>query len=208
MPSLMSAANLAAIADRRLFPRDFLWVTATRYSDGVEVAQGFWSDAGDISAEIFNPDTNAVEIRLFHGVGTLVSISTLADVSNLTVQELEIAIPPEESFGQDLLRIYDLRRAKVEIYRGFLDPASRRLVGPADPRFLGFIDEVEEDEDDAGNTTGVAKCVSFTQELTRSNPDTRSDDSQRLRAATDDFLADVSTVGDWSLFWGQKSGVA
>jgi hypothetical protein len=49
-------------------------------------------------------------------------------------------------------------------------------------------------------------CVSHTQEMTRSNPDTRSDASQRLRSGTDNFYADCASVGEWEIFWGKKGG--
>jgi hypothetical protein len=49
-------------------------------------------------------------------------------------------------------------------------------------------------------------CASHTQEILRSNPDTRSDASQRLRNSDDSFYKDTATVGDWELFWGRKQG--
>jgi hypothetical protein len=42
--------------------------------------------------------------------------------------------------------------------------------------------------------------------MTRSNPDTRSDASQRVRAADDNFYQDTAVVSEWQHFWGSASG--
>ncbi len=73
------------------------------------------------------------------------------------------------------------------------------------PRFIGFVDGVDivtPAEGEEGSIT--LSCVSHTQEMTRSNPDTRSDASQRLRSATDDFFADTTVAGEWEIFWGME----
>jgi len=49
-------------------------------------------------------------------------------------------------------------------------------------------------------------CTSNTSELTRTNPDTRSDASQRLRNPADDFFVDAAVVGQWVQFWGREGG--
>ena len=42
--------------------------------------------------------------------------------------------------------------------------------------------------------------------MTRSNPDTRADVSQKLRSATDNFFADAAVAGEWEIYWGKKNG--
>jgi hypothetical protein len=39
--------------------------------------------------------------------------------------------------------------------------------------------------------------------MTRSNPDTRSNDSQKLRLSSDTFYKDTAATGDWEIFWGR-----
>lgn len=82
------------------------------------------------------------------------------------------------------------------------------MVGPALPRFVGTIDQAPvttpKENDPSGDVT--LTCTANTQELTRSNPDTRSDASQRLRSATDNFFADVVVVPTWDVNWGRAGG--
>ncbi len=107
----------------------------------------------------------------------------------------------------DLVRTYDCKQGTVQIFRGLFDPATRTMVGPAYPRFYGFIDQSPINtpaENAEGNVT--LTCTSNTQELMRSNSDTRSDASQRLRSATDNFYQDTAVVGTWQMFWGKASG--
>ncbi len=108
---------------------------------------------------------------------------------------------------ENIVRGYDLKQARVEIYRGLFDVDSRQLKKPAFNRFVGFVDQVEittPKENEAGSI--VLTCASHTQEMTRANPDTRSNDSQKKRNPTDNFFQNVTTVGETEFFWGAKQG--
>ncbi len=50
-------------------------------------------------------------------------------------------------------------------------------------------------------------CASHTQEMTRSNPSTRSHATQLLRDPNDSFYLDAATVQEWEFFWGSEKGV-
>ncbi len=204
----LSSANQAALAARQLVVRDFLWLVARNRYNGAPEPVGFWSDVGNVSAEVINPDTGQVEVRAFYGSGSLIAISDIPLVSNITVQSVDINMSQIDELVQQAVRLYDMKQARVEIYRGLFSPASRQMVAPAEPRFVGFVDQVRlrtPAENDAGEA--VLTCKSHTQEMTRSNPDTRSDASQKLRDPTDNFYQDTSTVSDWELWWGSEKGV-
>ena len=204
----ISGPNQAALAARELVARDFLWIVARNRTTGVPENVGFWSDVGDVSAEVLNPDTGQVNTRAFYGSGTLISISDIPLVSNITVQTVTIDMSQIDELVEQAIRLYDVRQARVEIFRGLFNPATRQMVGPAEPRFVGFVDEVQIDTP-SENEAGSARltCKSHTQEMTRSNSDTRSDASQRLRSANDNFYQDTAVVSDWELFWGSQKGV-
>lgn len=207
MPRNISAENAAALAARRLVPRDFLWLVARDRSDGGPQSVGFWSGVGDVTAQVVNPDTGLANTRTWYGSGTMIAIDAIPIVANVTVQPIRIVLNQIDDLVQQAVRLYDCKQARVEIYRGLLDQDTRKLVAPAFCRFVGFVDEIEiktPPENEAGSVT--LTCNSHTQELMRSNPDTRSDSSQRLRSATDNFFQDVSTVGEWEFFWGRKNG--
>jgi len=207
MTRAISTANATALAARRLVARDFIWFVVRDRITGDPVTDGYWSDVGTVSADVIDPDTGGASTRTFHGAGSLISISDIPLVSSLTVQNVTITLSQVADRVNDLLRTYDCKQGQVTIWRGHFDPATRAMVAPAEPRFIGTIDEAPittPKEGDAGSV--IITCTSSTQELTRANPDTRSDASQRLRAATDNFYQDTAVVGGWQQFWGRASG--
>lgn len=203
----ISPDNLAALAARQLVARDFLWLVVRNRSTGAQVTEGLWSDVGNVTADVVSPDTGLVDTRNWYGSGTLVAIDDIPMVSNLSVQNVSIRLSQIDDRINDLVRLYDAKQGRVEIYRGLFDPESRQMVGPAECRFVGFIDQIEiktPSENEEGSVTLI--CASHTQEMTRGNPDTRSDATQKLRSSTDNFFQDTSTAGEWEVFWGSKKG--
>lgn len=203
----ISAANLAALQARALVARDFLWLEVRNRATGAKVTDGMWSDVGNVSASVIHPDTGLTVTRDWYGSGTLVAIDDIPLVSNLSVQNVNIRLSQVDAHVEQLVRLYDCKQGRVEIYRGLFNPDTRQMVAPAECRFVGFIDTIEiktpsENEDGAVTLT----CVSHTQEMTRSNPDTRSHATQVLRSATDNFYQDTSTAGEWEVFWGSEKG--
>jgi hypothetical protein len=203
----ISPTNLALLQARRLVARDFLWIVARERGTNVPAPVGFWSDVENVSAAIVHPDTGGAVTRDWYGSGTLIAISDIPLVSNITVQTVTIQMSQIDDLVEQTFRLYDLKQARVEIYRGLFDPDSRQMTAPAECRFIGFVDEANVDTPKEGEAGAlVLTCKSHTQEMTRSNPDTRSDASQRRRSATDNFYQDTAVVGDWELFWGSEKG--
>jgi hypothetical protein len=204
----ISAANYNALQSRQLVARDFIWFQVRDLITGAPVTDGYWSDVGDITAQIIDPDTGGVDTRTWAGAGSLIQISDIPLVSNLTVQNITVTLSQVADRVNELVRGYDCKQGRVEVYRGLFDPVSRQMVAPAAPRFVGFIDEAPittPKEGDSGDVT--LTCTSNTSELTRFNTDTRSDASQQLRSAGDNFFTDVAVVGAWQQFWGRAGGV-
>lgn len=207
MTRYISPENLAALQQRQLVARDFLWLVVRDRATGAQVTDGLWSDVGNVSAQVIDPDSGATVTRDWYGSGTLVAIDDIPMVSNLSVQNVNIRLSQIDDRINDLIRAYDAKQGRVEIYRGLFDPASRQMVAPAECRFVGFIDQIEvqtPSENEEGSVTLV--CASHTQEMTRSNPDTRSDATQKLRSSNDGFYEDSSTAGEWEFFWGSEKG--
>jgi hypothetical protein len=207
MTRSLSAEVQTALQKTKLVARDFLWVIARDRTDGSPVALGAWSDVGDITASVIDPLTGGSVSRSFTGAGTLVSISDIPLVQGITVQQITVTLSQVNAAVNDFVRTYDCKQAQVQVFRGLFDTDTRELVAPATPRFSGFIDAAPITTPAEGNEGSVTfTCTSNTQELTRSNSDTSSDASQRLRSSTDNFFQDVAVVGDWQFFWGKQSG--
>jgi hypothetical protein len=203
----ISAANYTALQSRQLMPRDFVWFVVRDRTTGAAVTDGYWSDVGTISAQYIDPDTGGIGTRTWVGAGALIQISDIPLVSNLTVQNITVTLSQVADRVNNLIRGYDCKQGRVEIYRGLFDPANRIMVAPAEPRFVGTIDDapITTPAENADGDVSLT-CTSNTAELTRINTDTRSDASQKLRAASDDFFVDVAVVGNWQHFWGREGG--
>lgn len=203
----ISAENQFALEQRLLVARDFLWLVARDRQTGVPVTEGLWSDVGNIAAEVINPNTGRAEARDWYGTSSLISIDDIPLVANLSVQNVRIRMSQVHEEVERVVRDYDCRQARVEIYRGLFNPNTRLMVAPAECRFVGFVDKIEiktpsENEDGAVTMT----CASHTQEFTRSNTETRSHASQILRDPNDTFYKDAATVEEWEVFWGSEKG--
>lgn len=203
----ISTANQAALAARALVARDFLWFMARDRTTGAAVPVGFWSDIENVSAQVLDPDTLLPVVRSYYGAGGLITIDDIPSVSTIQVQDVHIRMSQLDEQVANAIRGYDTKQARVEIHRGLFDPISRDLVAPAVVRFVGFVNVIEvhtgaENEDGYVDIT----CTSHTQELTRSNPATRSHADQQIRAPGDAFFIDAAVVGDWEFQWGEEPG--
>lgn len=207
MPRYISEETQALLEAETLEPRDFMTISARRRSDGAVISDSMWSDVGDISANVIDPDTGNPVTRNFYGAGNLVKISDIPLVSNMSVQNVNLELSPIASNAEELIRGYDVRQAVVQIFRGLFNPSTGQMVEPAFPRFVGFVDNVEvvtpsENGEGSNNLT----CASHTQEVTRANTATRSSASQRVVNSSDAFYDDAASTAEWKVWWGQVRG--
>lgn len=199
----LSSENQAALSARAVVPRDFVWFTVRNRATGLPFSEGYWSDLWTVSADVLSPVAGQVT-RTWYAAGSLIQIGAIIRSANPVVQTVEIELSQIDDRINALVRDYDARQGRVEVYRGLFDPATRALVSPGIPRFYGFVDGVEIVTPAEGGTGSVKlTCRSHTQEFSRSNPATRSDADQRRRSATDNFYQDVSLAGDLEIWWGQ-----
>jgi hypothetical protein len=185
-------------------PRDFIQISARNRTTGLIVQERLWSDRWDVWADVRNIDTGATETLAFQGAAGMVNMDDLPMVASLEVQELTLRF---SAYGVDvdrIFRVYDPSHAPVTLWRGFLNTETRRLVAPAESYFVGFIDSIDLPTGAEGQEAfATITCVSTSQELTRWNPDIRSDASQRLRSATDNFFEGVNALRDREIFWAR-----
>lgn len=200
----LSAATRAALEAREVKIRDFVYFTVRNRTSGADVTAGYWSDVGQITAQVIDPETQGVVSRNYAGAGTLIAVSAIPLVSNLTVQAVTVELS-RISGAEPLIREYDARQGRIEIHRGLFHKGSLEQIEPAFPRFFGFIDDIESSTPAENEEGGIVlTCVSHTQELTRSNPATRSDAYQRKRLASDSFRRHCAAISTWDIKWGTK----
>ena len=199
-------AVLDALAGGALVPRDFVWIRPRNRSTGDPVSWGAWSDLGTITAPVIDAQTGTEVSRNFEGGGSMVQVAGVQLVTGLTVQVVTITLNQIAAKAEELVRTYDARRAPVELYRGFMNPTTMRLVAPAEVYFQGFVDEAPVTTPATGEAGAIVlTCASHVQELARSYTATRSDSDQRRRSATDDFFQHAAVVGSWSINWKPKA---
>lgn len=199
----LDAAEITAIQAGNVVARDFVWFTVIDRDTGDPASLGYWNGSGNKTIDVKDGRTGATESRSFYGEGELLQIGSIPLVADITIRTLEITLSQIAANVQLLVRGYDVRGAPMQLYRGYFDPSTRALVATAKPRFVGYVDGapiVTPKENEEGSIT--LKCVSTTRELTRTNADVRSHESQLARAAGDDFYKDVGLVGEWDVAWG------
>jgi hypothetical protein len=203
----ISAENQTALEANLLVPRDFIWFIAKDRESGEEEARGFWSDLEPVNAEVMNPDTGLAEARDFIGAGGLISIADIPSIAAVQVQTIQVKMSHLEDAVNEVVRLYDIRQGRVEIYRGLFHAGGRVMVAPAECRFVGFVDRVDITTPKEGEDGGVVvSCVSHTREMTRANPDTRSHENQLVRHPGDNFFIDAAKAGEEEYFWGKSKG--
>jgi hypothetical protein len=204
----LDSAELAAITQRGIVARDFVWVTAKDFTTGDPFSAGFWSDAVPVTCDVVDGRTGVTQSRDFYGVGNAMDIGSIPLTADVTVRSVDIELPAIDAVVAILVRGYDVRNAPMQLYRGYFDPATRVLLAAAKPRFVGYVDGSPIiTPAEGGNGSVTLNCVSTTRELTRASTESRSFESQQARTGgSDAFYKDTAVVGDWILFWGVAGG--
>ena len=199
--------TLAALAARTLIARDFIQITGKSFEDGTSETAYFWSDIGTVSATVIDGETGDEATHDYVGTSTLLKIDDIPLTSDVTIRSITATLSQINAQVANAVRGYDLKGAAVQIHRGLFNPATRNLVAPPLPRFVGFVDKCVITTPQEGNEGSIVLTLtSHTQELTRTNTDKCSDESQKRRAAGDAFYQDMAVVGNWQIWWGQDNG--
>jgi hypothetical protein len=202
----LDVATQGAIRARgALVPRNFVVITAKDRTTGDSQLHGFWDDAETVTTNVISGETGESVSRTFIGDGAILSCDPVPMRVGLEVRTIQLVLSAIHIGVLACLRGDDPRGAKVEIYRGLLDPATMLLVAEPRIRFLGKVNGAPiETAAVGGESRATLKIVSHTRELTRTNPAMKGDEQQRLRSG-DRFRRYTGTAGEWPIFWGEKS---
>lgn len=197
----------AALSARAIRARDFLWIVPYDRVTRAPVPFGYWSDVSTLAgAEVVDPQTGGVVQRDFSGAGGLIAIDAVRATSGLDITSVSITVSHLERTS-DMLRAYDPRHARVEIFRGLFDVAGYRLVAPAVARFVGRVETLEiTTAAEGGYGQAVLDVSPLSYQLNHKNPATRSDAHLRLRSETDSARQHAAVVGTWQIWWGTREG--
>lgn len=205
MVRVLDVATRTAGRDRsRVIPRNFLLVWAKPIGGGAEVPFGFSDMGEDYSVSILNGDTATVETYTFYGDNAPIkNMDPIPLKIGLEVDTTQVVLNHLHPVVQLMTRGHDVRNARAQIHRGYLDPESMLLVANPRCRRLGQVN-TNPTRTGAVGAEGdtILRIVSHTRELTRVNTAKRSDETQRLRQG-DRFRRYSGIAGKIEIFWGE-----
>lgn len=197
-----------ALAAGRVVERKFLYIIVKDRDTGDPVEQGFWNGEGSILAPVTDAITRLTVYRQFDPMGGIpFELDDIPLTSDVSVRTIEVTLSQIDAAVEAAVRLYDMKFAPVQIYRGLFSPATRNLITPAAPRFVGLVNAAPLLTPAVnGNGSLRLSLVSQSRELTRSNPDVRSDESQQARYAGDRFFQHAEAMKEAVLYWGEAQG--
>lgn len=200
------AATQAALAAGRYVERKFLWIVAKNRTTGADEEAGFWNGGVPVTADMIDGFSGATVERTFVGAGSLLDIGPVPLTASIEVRRLTIKLSHIDAAVENAIRGYDARGAKITYGRGIFDPDTNNLVTEIMPWFAGYIDDIDWPTGPVGEDNALTiTAVSHTRELTLTNPDVRSHESQLARSGgTDFFYHDTAVVGEWELPMGKE----
>ena len=196
----LTSAQQEAIAKGHVMWRVYVWCDAIDLDGVTPAPTGFWDDVGVVEVEVDG------EPRTYFGSGTLVTVSSLSAVGDLSIPGFAVTLsglPPEVAA---LVRGSTVGQRPIEVHIGIFDVDTRELIGEVIPRFKGVVDNIEINTPEAGGTsTVVLTCESVSRALTIRRYDTRSDASQHERDASDDFYKYTAVQRESQPLFGRKA---
>lgn len=209
MPSLDSGAltqrQTGAVRLRRL-----VWFSVRDTSDDSTYSEGWWTGSVPVTASVIDARSGSTVSRDYGAAPDgILDIGEIPRVADLTAQRIAIRLNAVSAHVQDLLRGYDPRFGEVQVHVADFHPVTGVQLGAARPELLGRIDGLEFDTEAAAVASPAESGVTVWvvtegRQLLRSSTETRSDQSQRRRSATDGFYRHTAVVADWEIHWGTR----
>lgn len=198
MQTFGSATSAAFSA--RIVPetRSLLWISPKVRATGSDTTIGFWN--GDDHQDF----TIRAATRSYYGAGTIPGLDAITKTTALKIQMHRVKLSVGAPEVLNAIRSYDLRQAPVELHRALYD-ADRNLVDEPHEVLTGWINAAPETRAQEGGTWLVSLTIaSASRALTKTLPTMRSDQSLRLRNASDAGRQYASIAKPITAYWGSK----
>jgi hypothetical protein len=208
-------ALLTALAERHLKARDLVVITPRDFQSGVQVQGYYWNELGTETLQVLDPATQTPVSHDFVGAGTNLVVGVIQMSNDLSIRTINITLNNCSPAIDTLVRGYDLRRAPVQVFRGFYNKAGGALAAPAISIFDGYVDACKINTGTVAATPGEqgqpgsveVTCVTHSKTLTRVGNGKRSSTFQQQRLATDTFHQWDSVMQEVQIFWGRSSEI-
>lgn len=205
MVKSISAEFYDILRERVLIERRYVWLQVKSRDTGSPAFFGFSNAPNDQTVEVRDGITGAIVNRIFRP--GLLNVGSIRLVSDMTIQNLEIDLSGVDGRVENAIRGFTPRQAIVQVYYRVRSEDETVAVPTAEPIFVGFVDRTPiQTPEQGGVSTITLVCNSYGYELTKNNPDMRSNASQKDRSDSDKFYKHVQNVSDWKLWWGTRAG--
>jgi hypothetical protein len=202
----LDSNTIAALESGSLVLRDFL-VIQGKDGSGDPATFAFWTGEDDVSANVVSAQDGGTDSRDFVGGGSMPpdGVPTIVDTIGIEVRTLDLELSQLHPSVLDMVNGNNIRHAVAELFRGLFNPATMALVSTPFARWLGRVDTAPRTNAAVG-ASGSQKLslASDAVDLTRTSPELKSDESQKLRSS-DRFFQYADTAGEYERRWGQVS---
>lgn len=206
---LQNAGLVNALIEARnqgVSQRRFLTVWAKeRLNPSITHQVGLWTGDRTISCQVQDGNTGLYETRTFTG-GVTLDIPDIPEVSDLTIQSIEISVSQNAEIIDLIAREWDLRLARIELHEAAFQPGTPVMAGEPEILFLGVVDK-NPITTPAGGSEGSATISivsSAIMDLQRQNPAKSSYEYQKRRNF-DEWGKYSAKVKTWKLPWGREA---
>lgn len=197
----ISGSMQAALEETGTQAEWLLWVEAKNRDTGNTEASGIWTGGED---QTFIIDGVS---RTYYGAGSLLQLPKVQFNSELDVQTQNITLSILSEEVINMIRVYDSRLAPCELHLLVRDTTDGSVAGIT-PVIEGWIDIVDIAEGAApnGEASATVAIVSSVRAGTKVLNLKKSDQSQKLRDATDRGMEYADISGELKIVWGKNTG--
>lgn len=193
-----------------IWEETYVWIVGRNLVTGVEEPFGYWTGEYTQTFSVLNRITGGYETREYSAEKAIVVVPVIAGSASLSSLEA-IAFQFDATLAsvQNNMRGKNLRRASVEIHKGYYDPGSTKLIANPMLVYLGLVNDGEEDVPPANENgdSGDSAIINLTFiphiRGYKTNAKTRSNHTGKARS-NDTIYKWVNVAGGWPLRWGKK----
>lgn len=188
--------------------RNFLTFVVRDRTTLAAVTYNFWDGDDNVTVEVRNQSTGALEFRDYWGGGHLLELDPIVRSEGTGVRNISIRLSGVSTQVLDMIQGYDCRDAVFEWHVGEAEESTGILVDTPVCEFEGFIDTVSLTDGSIDVQGGQAESsfeisiASHISTLLRPNPDVRSLEVGQERSG-DDIFAYADAANTWMILWGK-----
>ena len=201
MARTFGPATAAYFANRASYLGHVLvWLSGRNRGTGAVETIGLWTGADHRDFTIDG------QTRRYYGAGAALAVDPIRRQTGLKVRTQRITVSQVAPEVLQALRVYDPRRAPVEVHRALFDPITEELVDEPHEILSGFIDKAPLPTPPKGERGEVKiEVVTRARALTIPLSRSRSDATLRARAPGDAFRQYASITEAVDTPWGREA---